>query len=231
MTVPGPHQTRVNCLPTYIMIDTSYSMKDDEDTLNETIEYLYDELITSPRICEFAHVSLIAFNTDAHVVLEMTDIESIDHLPRLECNGVTNFTRAFQVLRERIDLDVSRLNTAGREVLRPVAFVLTDGQPTDHEGHLSDDWKAEYARLTDPSWRRHPNVVPFGFGKATASVLQQMATIDDFAFLARNSAGSDALKRIFATLLHTLVASAQHNELQLPTSVDGFIRVSQDIIG
>jgi len=29
----------------------------------------------------------------------------------------------------------------------------------------------------------------------------------------------------------TLVTSAQHNELQLPTSVDGFIRVSQDIIG
>jgi len=59
MTVPSPHQTTVNCLPTYIMIDTSFSMKDDEDTLNETIEYLYDELITSPRICEFAHVCII----------------------------------------------------------------------------------------------------------------------------------------------------------------------------
>jgi len=60
---------------------------------------------------------------------------------------------------------------------------------------------------------------------------QAPCTVNSFAFLARNSAGSDALKRIFATLLHTLVASAQHNELQLPTSVDGFIRVSQDIIG
>jgi hypothetical protein len=31
-------------------------------------------------------------------------------------------------------------------------------------------------------------------------------------------------------LLNTLVASAQENELRLPTEVDGFIRVSQDII-
>jgi len=227
---PSPSQTRVNCLPTYILIDTSSSMKKVEDSLNDTIEYLYDELITSPRISDFAHVSLITFNTDARVVLEMTDIQSIDRLPRLECQGVTNFTRAFQVLRDCIDRDVSQLTTAGREVLRPVAFVLTDGQPTDSDGHLSDDWLAEYGRLVDSGWRRHPHVVPFGFGDATAEVLRTMATIDGFAFLARDSGNSEALQRIFGTLLNTLVASAQHNALQLPTSVEGFIRVSEDII-
>ena len=56
MISPSPSQTRVNCLPTYILIDTSSSMKKVEDSLNDTIEYLYDELITSPRISDFAHV-------------------------------------------------------------------------------------------------------------------------------------------------------------------------------
>jgi hypothetical protein len=72
--------------------------------------------------------------------------------------------------------------------------------------------------------------VPFGFGGATADVLKEMSTIDGFAFLAQDSGNSESLRKIFATLLNTLVASAQHNQLQLPTEVDGFVRVSQDII-
>lgn len=230
MNAPSPNQTKVNCLPTYILIDTSSSMKPAEGTLNETVEYLYDELITSPRISDFAHVSIISFNTDAHVVLKMTDIQQIIVLPQLECSGVTNFSRAFQVLRQRIDEDVPMLNAAGREVLRPVAFLLTDGQPTDENGRITQDWRDEYGRLTDKDWQRHPNVVPFGFGGATADVLQDMATINGTAFLATDTGNSESLRKIFAMLLNTLVASAQGNELRLPTEVDGFIRVSQDII-
>jgi uncharacterized protein YegL len=84
MNASSPDQTKVNCLPTYILIDTSSSMKSTEGTLSETLEYLYDELIMSPRISDFAHVSIIGFNTDAHVVLKMTDIQQITALPQLE---------------------------------------------------------------------------------------------------------------------------------------------------
>lgn len=225
-----PYQTKVKCLPTYILIDTSSSMRPVKAILNETLEYLYDELIMNPRICDFAHISLISFNTQAHVVLEMTDIQQITALPELECHGVTNFTESFRVLRDRIEKDVPMLDAAGRAVLRPVAFVLTDGQPTDSEGRITQTWREEYRRLVDPDWRRRPNVVPFGFGGATADVLKEMSTIDGFAFLAQGSDNSESLRTIFATLLNTLVASTSHNELQLPTEVDGFIRVSPDII-
>ena len=226
----GPYQTKVNCLPTYILLDTSSSMRPVEDMLNETLEKLYDELIMSPRIADFAYVSLISFNTSAHVVLEMTDIQNITALPQLTCGGVTNFGEAFRLLRSRIEQDVPMLDAAGRAVLRPVAFVLTDGQPTDAEGRITQEWRTEYRHLVDPAWRRHPNVVPFGFGGATADVLKEMSTIDGIAFLAKDTGNSESLQKIFATLLNTLVASARHNELQLPTEVDGFIRVSQDVV-
>ncbi len=226
----APNQTKVKCLPTYILIDTSSSMKPSQDTLNETVESLYDELIMRPSISDFACISIITFSTDAHVVLGMTDIQQLTALPQLECAGVTNFNRAFQVVRSCIDRDVDQLNAAGRAVLRPVVFVLTDGQPTDDTGHITQAWRQDYDRLVDPSWRRHPNIVPFGFGGATVDVLKDMATIDGGAFLARDSTNSDALRRIFATLLSTLVASAQSSELRLPTEVDGFVRVNQDVI-
>jgi uncharacterized protein YegL len=223
-------EARVNCLPVYIMIDTSHSMTPFEDLLNESIESLYDQLITSPRISEFAFVSILSYNTDAEVVLQMTDLHSLDALPQLECGGVTNFVKALQLLRTRIEEDIQRLNNGGRLVLRPVAFVLTDGQPTDDEGLPSDNWRPEYASLVDKSYRRHPNIVPFGYGTATAADLTAISTIPGAAFLAKNGQTSDALTKIIPALLNTLVASAKDNELRLPAEVDGFIRVSPEIV-
>src|SRR5215468_9658535 len=134
MTEPSPTQSRVKCLPTYVLLDTSSSMKPAEDVLNETLEHLYTELIMSPRISEFAHISIISFNTEAHVVLPMTDIQQVTALPQLGCSGVTDFGKAFRQLRACIEEDVPALRSAGRAVLRPLAFLLTDGQPTDADG-------------------------------------------------------------------------------------------------
>lgn len=223
-------ETKVNCLPVYIVVDTSYSMSPFEDVLNETIEAFYDELITSPRISEFAYVSILSYNTEAEVVLQMTDLQSMDALPQVGCGGTTNFVEAIRLLRSRIEEDVPRLSDAGREVLRPVVFVLTDGQPTDENGLLSDNWKSDYAALVNKSYSRRPNVIPFGYGAATASTLQEIATIPGAAFLAKEGGPADALRRVISALLNTMVASAKYNELRLPAEIDGFTRVSPEII-
>jgi len=222
--------TQVKCLPVYILVDTSHSMSQYEDVLNQTIESLYDELIISPRISEFAHVSIISYNTSAEVVLDMTDLQAMDALPQLGCGGVTNFTAAIRLLRQRIEEDVPRLSESGRQVLRPVAFLLTDGQPTDDQGYPSDGWKPEFASLVDTSYRRHPHMVPFGYGQATAAVITQLSTIPGAAFLAQDTSTGDALKNIMTALLSSLVASARENALRLPTQVEGFIQVSPDVV-
>jgi uncharacterized protein YegL len=223
-------ETRIKCLPVYILVDTSHSMSQYEDVLNAMIESLYDELIISPRISDFAHVSVISYNSQAEVVLEMTDLQVLDQLPQLGCGGYTNFAAAIRLLRQRIEEDVPRLNDSGRAVLRPVAFLLTDGQPTDERGQLSDAWKPEFAALVESSYRRHPHVVPFGYGGATAAVVTELATIPGAAYLANDTKTADALKKIMAALLNTLVASARDNALRLPTQVEGFIQVSRDVV-
>jgi uncharacterized protein YegL len=221
---------KVNCLPVYVIIDTSKSMTPFESMLNEGIESLYDELITSPRISDFAHVSIISFNTDAEVVLQMMDLQSLNALPQVICAGVTNLGKALALLRQRIDEDVPYLKSSGRQVLRPVAFLLTDGLPTDALGHLSEEWRAEYAALVDKSYSRHPNVVPFGYGQATPNFLKDIATIPDAAFLAKDDGTDSALRKVIPALLNTLLASAKDNALTLPATVDGFIRVSEEIL-
>ena len=62
-------------------------------------------------------------------------------------------------------------------------------------------------------------------------MVTSISTIPGAAFLAKDGGTAEALRRIIPALLNTLVASARDNELRLPTEVDGFIRVSPEIVG
>jgi uncharacterized protein YegL len=219
-----------SCLPVYVLIDTSKSMAPFEAMLNEGIVSLYDELITSPRICDFAHVSIISFNTGAEVVMQMTDLQSMKALPEVICGGVTYFNAAIALLRQRIDDDVPALKSAGRQVHRPVAFLLTDGVPTGRDGLASNEWRADYQELVSKSYANHPNVVPFGYGQASPQFLSEIATLPNGAFLAKDGGTEGALKKVIPALLNTLIISAKDNTLSVPTEVDGYIRVSNDVL-
>jgi len=222
-------ETKVKCLPVYIVIDTSRSMLPVEDLLNSSIEALYDNLITSPRISDFAKLCLISYNTNAEVILPMTDLQALDALPQLSCGGVTDFVKAINLLRELIDKDVRALS-AKHDVLRPVAFLLTDGHPTDQQGFDTDAWRPEYQAFVAKANPRRPYVVPFGYGRATADIMKEIATIPGAAFLAETDDTGDALRNVIPALLNSLVTSAREKALHLPTEVEGFIRVSDDFV-
>lgn len=210
----GTAKTR--CLPVYLVVDTSHSMQPHETLLNDTVDNVFTMVGDSPRVAEFAHVSIITFNTAAHVVLEMTNIVDIDQLPVLACQGSTNYGDMFSTVKQRIDVDVNRLNGSGRAVLRPAVFILTDGQPTDK------DWAASYSAMADPSWRRRPHVISFGFGAADEAVLGR---ISNKAAYRADVNEKEAITLMLTTLLQTLVQSASTQELRLPTKVPGYTSV------
>jgi uncharacterized protein YegL len=219
----------MNCLPVYVIIDTSQSMCPLESAINQGIEFLFDGLIISPRVSDFVYVSIISFNTDAEVVISMTEQQSFNVLPQISCRGVSYFNEAIGLLRQSIDQDVPRLKNSGRQVLRPVAFLLTDGLPTDAQGRSNQEWRPDYLALVSESYPRHPIVVPFGYGQASPQFLKDIATLPDVAFLARGGT-SKALQKVFPALLSILIECANHNELRLPAEVDGYIRLSNEIL-
>jgi uncharacterized protein YegL len=219
----------MNCLPVYVIIDTSQSMCPLESAINQGIEFLFDGLIISPRVSDFVYVSIISFNTDAEVVISMTEQQSFNVLPQISCGGVSYFNEAIGLLRQSIDQDVPRLKNSGRQVLRPVAFLLTDGLPTDTQGRSNQEWRPNYLALVSESYPRRPIVVPFGYGQASPQFLKDIATLPDVAFLARGGT-SKALQKVFPALLSILIECANHNELRLPAEVDGYIRLSNEIL-
>lgn len=225
--------TRLKCLPTYLVLDTSSSMEPFADLLNECLREVHRVAYQDPDIPDFAHMSIISFNTDPHLVLPMSNIRKVKKLPRLACGGLTSYAKAFDLVRERINEDVPALAGAHRRVQSPALFFMTDGLPTD--GMNPDDqpprpdpriWKAALSRLTDPAWERRPHIISFGFGNADASVLGTIGTLQAFiADSLHEGREREALKKVFATLLKTLSGSATAGSLQVPTNIPGFVSV------
>jgi uncharacterized protein YegL len=215
-SVSAPDGFRQKGLPTYLVLDTSGSMEPHEQKLNDTMMHIYDTIDTSPQISEFVHLSIISFNTQPHLVTAMTDLDDVENVPMVTCEGLTNFGPMFQLIRERIDEDIPFMVGKGIRVLRPVVFLLTDGNPTD-----KNDWRDSLSDLTDQNWKPHPNIITYGFGGAQEQVLATIANVA--AFVAEEGSNNrEALAKALTSLINSLVASAKAQALQIPAEVEGY---------
>ena len=229
-------RAKLKCLPTYLVLDTSASMKNHADLLNESLRSVHRAAYQNPRISDFAHMSIISFNSEAHLGLPMTDIRQVTKLPRVACSGMTEYAKAFNLIRQRIEVDVPALDALGRRVLRPAVFFMTDGAPSDGvrpgDPNMTPDhrvWQVALGKLIDPDWERRPHIITFGFGQANASVLGQVATLQAFV-AADGSRQDESLRKVFTSLVATLAASANTGGLRLPDQVDGFREVPLETI-
>ncbi|GAA3231003.1 hypothetical protein [Actinocorallia longicatena] len=223
----APAVSRGKGLPTYVVLDVSKSMEAHEALLNKTLEEILETLYSNPRISEFIHLSIITFSTRPHVVLGMTGISDLTGVPTVQCRGTTNFAPLFELLRERIDVDLQRLLATRITPLRPVVFLLTDGAPADRP---YERWTEALSGLTDPSWKPHPHLITYGFGEAVESVLKQMSTVAAFIADPRQGTNSEALSSALASLLNSLVASVQAQRLLVPEEVKGYRSLPLDPI-
>ncbi|MEY9862944.1 uncharacterized protein YegL [Catenulispora sp. GAS73] len=209
------------CLPTYIVIDASTSMTPHQTTLNNTLAKLHGTLAMSPRVSEFAHISVIAFSTNAHLVIPMTEMDQIPGLPDIVCNGETRYGEAFDLVRSQIDIDVDNLVAQQRAVLRPAVFFLTDGAPTDKS------WEQSFRHLVDRSWKRRPHVITYGFGGAPSNVMAKVST--KAAFVAEGGIDQEAaLAEAINSLLNSLVQSSLAETMQIPSQAAGYISITPE---
>lgn len=209
-------------LPAYLIIDASGSMIKFEPALNELIQKLYKSLMLSPRVRDIVWLSIITFSGDAQVVLRMTDLRRLKVLPKIGCGGRTFLTRAFDVLRAAVEEDIPALRESGTKVMRPVAFVLTDGYATDVEGKIDhDQWKVAFNRVTDKAWQYHVNVIPFGYGNASRDLLREMKT-KKFGFIAAEGDVNAALANAIPALVQTFIITSEHGEFKMPENLKGY---------
>lgn len=217
---------RATLLPFYAVCDTSASMRDGTriDALNHAIATTCDAIALNPVIADRVRFGIVAFAGDAEVALPLCDVALLDILPVLVPRGLTEYGRAFALLRRTIEHDVAQLVADGFRVFRPAVFFLTDGRPTD----AGATWRAALGELLDGDFPHRPNVVAFGFGDAEPKLLAEIATVAAYS-AADALTASSAIASFGSLLVESVVASGTTGGFRLPDDApDGLVAWIED---
>ncbi|MEO8360066.1 MAG: VWA domain-containing protein [Vicinamibacteria bacterium] len=127
-------------LPVYLVIDTSGSMAGEPiEAVKNGVQVLISELKKDPYALENAHVSLLSFDSAAHVLVPLTELTAFQ-VPALTASGSTELGAALALLAKQIGNEVSKTTASQKGDWKPLVFLMTDGSPTDN-------WQSGLAEL------------------------------------------------------------------------------------
>lgn len=194
-------EPRGGILPIYFIADESGSMAPNIGELNDGLVSLQEALQIESYAATKVRFSVIGFSDTAFTHLEPADLRTEPGMPQLVAHGRTSYVAAFEELEYRISVDVPMLKSQGFSVYRPSVFFLTDGLPND-----DSDWRAARARLLGHP--AAPNILAFGIGDAEASVINELATGPQFAYIAARGVDTgSAISEFITSLTQSVISS------------------------
>lgn len=118
-------------LPIYLLLDTSGSMYGEPiESVKTGVQTLISTLRNDPYALETAYISIISFNSSAQQIVPLTDLATFQQ-PSIDAGGCTAMGEALSLLAQKIDAEVTKTTADKKGDWRPLAFILTDGEPTD----------------------------------------------------------------------------------------------------
>ncbi len=148
----------VRRLPIFFVLDCSESMIGDNlNKMNDGLQMIVNDLKKDPHALETVWISVIAFAGVAKTIVNLVEIASF-YPPRLPIGGGTNLGSALRELSLQIDQQVKRTTAERKGDWKPVAYLLTDGRPTDDVAPEIERWKAHYGKRV--------NLIAIGLGPA-----------------------------------------------------------------
>jgi uncharacterized protein YegL len=159
-----------------------------------------------PAVAEVIRLGVITFSDVARSVLPLSDLSLVEAVPEVSAQGRTSYASVFDLLREVIEDDYLKSRAGGDRWYRPAVIFISDGRPTDEP----DRWRQALARLTDPDWKRRPNILAFGFGQADPQILAEVASNQpNRAFIAAEGAEpARVIPELLSGLIQSIVSSS-----------------------
>ena len=176
------------------------------ESVNRQLPLLRTSIGEDPAIAEVIRLGVITFSDVAHTVLPLCDLSMVEAVPPVVAQGRTSYAAAFDHLRTVIEDDYRTSRSGGDRWYRPAVLFISDGRPTDDPQR----WTAAHDRLVDPTWKRHPNILAFGFGDADPDVLRTVSeSKPNRAFIADEGAEpAKVVPELMAGLIQSIVSSS-----------------------
>jgi uncharacterized protein YegL len=200
-------EERYAVFPFYLCLDVSASMAGEPiDSVNRQLPVLRTNVGEDPAIAEVIRFGVVTFSDSAQTLLPLSDLSLVEGVPSLIAAGTTSYAAAFEHLRTVIEDDYIRSRADGDRWYRPAVIFISDGRPTDDGAR----WRQAHRLLTDPTWKRHPNILSFGFGAAAPEILAEVSEgKPNRAFIAEEGAQpADVIPDLMAGLISSIVSSS-----------------------
>ncbi len=208
--------------PLYIVIDASLSMnkeiidKKRIDLAREiplSLLKLYEE---DPSLVSSVYVSVLTFNTQAKVIMELGEIPRLRKLPKnIPAEARTHFGAIFGKLYDQINADFARLSGANK-FMKPTVLMVTDGGPNDDKEERHAAFRlllpVEKAtnRLDKKANKLWPQILMFGIDVANENVLKAYSYQNDHYYKASDTLAIDEQIRDIAQKVKDAVSSTMY---------------------
>jgi uncharacterized protein YegL len=201
-------EERYAVFPFYLCLDVSASMAGTPiESVNQQLPLLRASVGEDPAIAEVIRLGIVTFSDVAHDVLPLCDLSLVEAVPEVSAQGRTSYAAAFDHLRQVIESDYQKSRSGGDRWYRPAVLFISDGHPTDD----AERWRSAHHRLVDPAWKRHPNILAFGFGDADPAVLAEVSeSKPNRAFIAAEGAApAQVVPELMSGLIQSIVSSSE----------------------
>ncbi|MDA8286240.1 MAG: VWA domain-containing protein [Actinomycetota bacterium] len=200
-------EERYAVFPFYLCLDASASMAGTPmESVNRQLPLLRAAVGEDPAVAEVIRFGVVTFDDVAHTTLPLSDLSLVEAVPTVVAAGRTSYAAAFDHLRQTIEDDYHASRGKGDRWYRPAVIFVSDGRPTDDR----ERWQSAHSRLTDTGWKRHPNILSFGFGDADPAVLAHVSECKPHrAFIAAEGAEpATVVPELLAGLIQSIVSSS-----------------------